>query len=395
MTAKRIYIGHMFNFNAQFAEMPVEKTGLLVSQGHEPLLDVLDRHPSIKADMFFTGYTDIWLRENAPRVIERVKAGVLEGRFSIGTYTYSHPVLSLLPYEDVVRQLAKGLECDQETWGTRPEGLLLPEVAWDVSLPRAMQQLGIKWVAIYKEIIPSLARSLSYPGVVWAEGAFGARVKAVLGNRVLGKSIQAVLRGELPSERIVRMIGEIAGASDRDQLILIKQDAEVLYFTTIPYYMEKHGLKWGDELPDVEAAGRLDDLLTKLEAVPQVEFVGIEEYLRRFSPEEVMFPECISGHAEMDNWTRGEGRERLNVLTEAARQDIRAATYAIALAEASGIATKEARTLLDEAWRHLMLAENSDGRAFVPHVSRKIAVAAAAIRAGELASESISKLARG
>ncbi|HHY47324.1 MAG TPA: polysaccharide deacetylase family protein, partial [Firmicutes bacterium] len=388
MSEKRIFIGHMFNFNLQFAEMPVDKTELLVTQGQEPLLDVLDAHPSVKADLFFTGYTDEWLEKNAPRVVDRVKAGVSSGRFGIGTYTYAHPILSLLPYEDVVRQLAKGLECDERTWGTRPVGLLLPEVAWDVSLPRALNQLGIQWVAIYKEIIPALADSSSYPGVVWAEGAFGVRAKAVLGNRVLGKAVQGVLRGEIPTERIVKMIMEMADSSRQDQFILLKQDAEVLYFATMAYHMEKGALSWGDRLPDVEAARRFDDVLTRLEEIPGVRFVTIEEYLQEFSPTDVVFPECISGHADMDKWTRGEGRERLNVLTDTAREEIRAATYAIDLLGALGKDTGQAKAILEDAWLQLMLAENSDGRAFVPHASRKIAVATAAIKAGELARKS-------
>lgn len=392
MAAKRILIGHLFNFNIQFAEMPVDRSDLLVSQGHEPLLDLLDRHPKVKCDLFLTGYTDLWLAQNAPGVIDRIKRGVGEGRFGIGTYTYAHPVLSLLPYDGVVRQLARGLECDGRVWGLRPRGLLLPEVAWDVTLPKAMDELGIEWVAIYKEIVPELAVKRSYPGSAWALGAMDSRAKAVLGNRVLGKQIQSVLRGELPAQRVVDDIAEILDDAEEEQLILLKQDAEVLYFMSMPWYMEKRGLSHGSELPRLDAAERFDDLLTRLEALPGVEFVRIQEYLDRRPPMEEVCPECISGHADMDKWTRGEGRERLNVLTDTAREDMRSAERAVALAELLGCDVRDARRMFDEAKDQLMLAENSDGRAFVPHFSRKAAVATAALKASQLATGSISAI---
>lgn len=415
----RIFVGHMFNFNLQFAEMPVERTALLVSQGHTPLMDVLEAHPAVRADFFFTGYTDMWLADSAPALVDRVKAGLARGQFGLGTYTYAHPILSLLPREDVVRQLAKGLACDEKVWGVRPRGLLLPEVAWDMTLPLAMDELRIEWVAIYREIIPTLASKPAYPGVVWAAGAAGSRAKAVLGNRTISKAVQQALRGEIPPSRIAEMIVDGADSpaenaqtsqdardacGGHDRFILLKQDAEVLYFATMARHMADGSLTWGDELPAVEAADRFDAVLREIERIPGVEFVTIEEFLATHSPDQLMFPECISGHADMDKWTRGEGRERLNVLTDAARDEIRAATYAVELAAslastAPGAAPvpdanlRKARSLLEEAWDALLLAENSDGRAFIPHPTRKLAVATAAVRAAELARESVKALA--
>ncbi|MGE5585682.1 MAG: hypothetical protein ACM309_09180 [Bacillota bacterium] len=452
---QRIFVGHMFNFNLQFAEMPVDRTPLLVSQGHAPLMDVLEAHPGVKADFFFTGYTDMWLAENAPTLVRRVKAGLSRRQFGLGTYTYAHPILSLLPREDVMRQLAKGLACDEKVWGIRPHGLLLPEVAWDMTLPLAMKELGIEWVAVYREMIAAIASKPAYPGVVWAAGAAGSRAKAVLGDRTISKAVQQALRGEILVSRIAEMIlhGAVSSSaqespppqatlacespgtcsacdaadvrgnangthgahdaySSHDLFILLKQDAEVLYFATMARHMADGSLTWGDELPAVEAAERFDAVLSEIERIPGVEFVTIEEFLATHSPDQLMFPECISGHADMDKWTRGEGRERLNVLTDAARDEIRAASYAVELAASlaqaqaqvqaraasGGVSVvpaanvERARSLLEEAWDALLLAENSDGRAFIPHPTRKLAVATAAVRAAELARDSVKAL---
>ncbi len=52
-----------------------------------------------------------------------------------------------------------------------------------------------------------------------------------------------------------------------------------------------------------------------------------------------------------------------------------------------GMDVSQARKLLKEARYQLLLAENSDGRGFVPHSSRKIFVATAAVKAKELAQK--------
>ena len=80
--------------------------------------------------------------------MRRIKRGVVEGRYEVGTYTYTHPILSLIPYEDVYRQVRVGLDIDEEVWGIRPRGTILPEGSWDPSLAKVLTDEGIEWVLV-------------------------------------------------------------------------------------------------------------------------------------------------------------------------------------------------------------------------------------------------------
>ena len=382
-------VAFLHNFNLQFAEQPVDKTDLLVTQGIVPLLNLYDAHPAVKADFFFTGYTDEYLASYHPDLIERVKAVQARGQAAIGTYTYTHPVLTLLPYEDVYRQLVRGLEADEKTWGFRPKGLLLPEVSWDVTLPQIMPELGIDWVIVYEALIPRYAGADSFPGTVLLEGIDGQTATGVLAHDALRGPIWEIADTGRGLEAYLAQIGNFQAKQERDQLLALKIDAEFLYFTGLV----REGLVEGDELPGPPASlADMHRLYTALEAMPNVRFTTIAAYVAAHPPSETVYAESKGGNDALDRWLRGEGRERLNILEADARQHICTAAGVIALAEAQGLDTRRARALYEQAWDHLLLAENSDGRAFVPHPSRKIVVAQAAVQAVRLAGEAVAAI---
>ena len=391
-----IYFTYNFNFNLNFAEFPVNKTDIMVEQGHIPLLDLFDKHENVKADFFFSGYTSEYLQEHFPEFIQRVKEGYTKGKYNIGTYTYTHPVLSLIPYDNVVRQLQAGLASDQKVWGIRPKGLFLPEVSWDVCLPQIMDEVGIEWVSIYKEIVPEYASKTVYPPTAYVEGINNTKAKIVLCTQSLDEGSVHDLK-----DRLDILYGELKERSIQEFLVAFKDDAEVIYLHSFEVLNEKEGFnvpwgehlpediayRWGDTLPELPAIEWMDEKLNMLESLPYAKFMTMGEYIERHPPQEMIYAENISGHADFDTWLRGEGRERLNVLMEQANVEITNATYIVDLADKLGMDVSVSRRLLEEARYQLLLSENSDGRGFMPHSSRKVFVATAAVKAKELAQE--------
>jgi len=379
-----IYFTYNFNFNLNFAECPVDSTPVMVKQGHIPLLDLFEKHKRWKADFFFTGYTSDYLQKNFPDVVKRIKKGFKKGKYNIGTYTFTHPVLSLIPYDNVVRQLKAGLEYDQKVWGIKPKGLFLPEVSWDVCLPQIMNEVGIEWVSIYKEIVPAYTDKLVYPSTAFVEGINQTRAKVVLCTHSMDQGSVEDFKKKLDT-----LYATLKELGIQEFLVALKDDAEVLYFHSQEMLNKEKGTsyKWGDPLPELPAIKWMDEKLTMVENLPYAKFMTMGEYIEKHPPKEMIYAENISGHADFDTWLRGEGRERLNVLENQARAEITTASYTIDLAEKMGMDVSEARKLLKEARYQLMLAENSDGRGFVPHSSRKVFVATAAVKAKELAQK--------
>jgi hypothetical protein len=382
-----IYFTYNFNFNLNFAECPVDSTPVMVKQGHIPLLDLFEKHKAWTADFFFTGYTSDYLQKNFPQVIERVKKGLAAGKYSVGTYTYTHPVLSLIPYDDVVDQLKAGLEADQRVWGFKPKGLFLPEVSWDVCLPQIMQQLGIEWVSIYKEIVPEYKDELVYPPTAFVEGINNTKAKVVLCTHSMDAYEENVEEFRIKLEALHAALKKLG---IKVFLVALKDDAEVLYFKSIELLNDKAGkkvYKWGDPLPELPAIQWMDEKLSMVEKLPYAKFMTMGAYVESHPPTKMIYAENISGHANFNTWLRGEGRERLNVLENEARAEITTASYVIDLAEKLGMDVSKSRELLAQAHYQLLLAENSDGRGFVPHSSRKVFVATAAVKAKELAQQ--------
>lgn len=379
-----IYFTYNFNFNLNFAECPVDSTPVMVKQGHIPLLDLFENHKRWKADFFLTGYTSDYLQKNFPDVVKRIKKAHQEGKYNIGTYTFTHPVLSLIPYDDVVQQLKFGLEYDQKIWGIKPEGLFLPEVSWDICLPQIMQEVGIEWVSIYKEIVPAYKDELVYPSTAFVEGINQTRAKVVLCTHSMDQGSVEDFQKKLDA-----LYTTLKKRGIQEFLVALKDDAEVLYFRSIEMLNEEKGTsyKWGDTLPELPAINWMDEKLTMVENLSYARFMTMTEYIEKHPPQEMIYAENISGHADFDTWLRGEGRERLNVLENQARVEINTASYIIDLAEKMGMDVSQARKLLKQARYQLLLAENSDGRGFVPHSSRKIFVATAAVKAKEFAQK--------
>ena len=384
-----LQIAFLHNFNLQFAEQPVDRTDLLVTQGIVPLLDLYDAHPEIKADFFFSGYTGEYLAARHPDIVDRVLEMRARGQVAIGTYTYTHPVLTLLPYEDVRRQLARGLQVDEQVWGFRPDGLLLPEVSWDVTLPEIMPQLGLDWVVVFDALVPKYAGAVTFPGSVKLQGIDGHTVTGVLANDALRGPIWSLAEtGEGLEEYLARLAG-LHARLEHDQLLALKTDAEFLYFTGLA----RLGLTEGAALPGEPASlADMHRLYAALADLPYAQFTTIPEYLAGHPPGEVVYAESKGGTEALDRWLRGEGRERLNILEADARQHIRVAGGLLSLAEAQGLATQAGRALYEQAWEQLLLAENSDGRGFTPHSSRKIFVAQAAVQAARLAQQAVAAI---
>lgn len=395
-----IYFAIEYNFNLNYAECPVEKTHLMVTQGHEPLLEVLLKHPKVKNDLFLTGYTEEWLQKHRPRVIELIKRGLKSKQFEVGTYSFDHPIFSLIPYEDACRQIELGLKYDEKAFGFRPKGFLLPEVAWDVLLPEIMKKYGLEWVIIYKEIVPKYKEEDLYPGSVLVEGINDTYIPAILGSNEMNGLFWAAIEGittwggGISIDGLQRKIEEIYEKVKQKGLkgflLSIKLDAEIVYFASVRFY----GKKYGDSIDPRLIKDRLDRVYTMLEGLPFIKFTTVGDYLAAHPPKEKVYAESMAGNnpESLNPWLRGGGRERLNVLTDQARARITQATYAIELAEKQGMNVKEAKNKLEDAWYQLLLSENSDGRGYNPHSSRKIFVANAAVKAVKLASEAVDAI---
>jgi len=354
-----------FAFNAMIDQtyMPTDKQGINIELGLLPLLDLLEAHPKVRSALFLTGYTDRVLQEDWPDAVRRIKHGVSDGRYEIGTYTYTHPILSLVPFEDVYRQLRVGMRIDEEVWGIRPKGTILPEGSWDPSLAKAFKDVGIEWTltspAAYLLDHPEAGpKELHRPLAL--EGTFDTTIPA-LHISGLEEGLWGVIEQQQTEDQYFQRI-ETAIASGAEAFV-DKCDAEFLYLA-LPRLTDT---PWGDGTQaQIEPYIRQTEvILTRLEQIDGLEFALISDYFATNPPLERTSVRPGFGWKDLSEWLRGS--EKVACVTDEARHEIKTAGMIIVLAQKLGLSTINAQECVDRAWDHLLRAETSIGRRACAH----------------------------
>ncbi|GFP25507.1 polysaccharide deacetylase family protein [Candidatus Hakubella thermalkaliphila] len=105
-------------------------------------------HPRMKAAINIQGVLIEQLLAYDPSVIEPYKALIHNGQFEIVCSAYYHPLLPLLPPEDMAEQIDMDMAAIEDTFGVKPVGFRPPELAWSSILIPILAERGIQWSII-------------------------------------------------------------------------------------------------------------------------------------------------------------------------------------------------------------------------------------------------------
>jgi alpha-amylase len=114
-------------------------------KSYYPFLEVLEKFPSIKIAIHFSGILIDWLKSNQPQLIQKIKKMVDRGQLEIMTGGYYEPILSIIPDEDRVGQINKLTREVQQLFDYTPKGMWLAERVWEPTLPSSLNKAGVKY----------------------------------------------------------------------------------------------------------------------------------------------------------------------------------------------------------------------------------------------------------
>ena len=114
-------------------------------KGYLPFLEVLEKFPSIKIAVHYTGILLDWLIEHRPDLIELVKKLAKRGQLEIMTGGYYEPILSIIPEEDRIGQIRKSTDTIRRLFNFEPHGLWLAERVWEPTLPTSLTKSGVQY----------------------------------------------------------------------------------------------------------------------------------------------------------------------------------------------------------------------------------------------------------
>jgi alpha-amylase/alpha-mannosidase (GH57 family) len=89
-------------------------------RAYQPMLESIERHPSVHLALHYTGPLLAWLRSERPEFLERLAGLVDRGQVEIVGGGWYEPVLAALPERDRIGQLVRMADELESLFGRRP-----------------------------------------------------------------------------------------------------------------------------------------------------------------------------------------------------------------------------------------------------------------------------------
>ncbi len=150
----------LFHINTNYAEIPYSQLPIVVKKSYIPVLKLLHKHEG-KFLLNITGTSIEYFKQNAPEVINIITELVNVDKIAITGCTYSHPILPLLPTNEIHMQIKIHKELVINTFEINPVGFFPPELAVDPVLPDIVDKYGYKWMMVDGETAISSEKNLN------------------------------------------------------------------------------------------------------------------------------------------------------------------------------------------------------------------------------------------
>jgi 4-alpha-glucanotransferase len=286
---------------------------------------------------------------------DRYKETRTLGRAEFTGCGYFHPIFPLIPEADRLKQVEKHLSLFERTFGTRPEGFWLPELAFSPKVIPVLAKNGVKWTIVDgPHIVNANKNENSYRLLYKPHFAEydGHRIIVIPRDRMISIAQQSGYNPVWLRHEIER---GIEANNDGEFLLTVATDGENGWFR---HSGENAGF-WG---------WFFEPLLYLLKKDPDFQFIKlttISEYLAEHPPKDTVNVEDGSWNVpdtfddgRFLKWTGGEERQRTWARILEASGSLREAEEKIAAGRVN--CPPEANDALDQAWRWLLMAEASD-----------------------------------
>jgi hypothetical protein len=118
------------------------------TKAYEPMVAALERHPTIRVGLHYSGPLLEWLQDERPALVDRIRSLADRDQVEILGGPLYEPVLAALPVRDRIGQLERMALAVETTFGRRPAGAWLPERVWEPDVPSALAAAGYRWTLV-------------------------------------------------------------------------------------------------------------------------------------------------------------------------------------------------------------------------------------------------------
>jgi 4-alpha-glucanotransferase len=118
------------------------------AKSYLPFIEVLARHPSIRAGLHYSGSLLEWIERAHPEYFERLRELVQRGQVEIVGGGFYEPILIVIPPEDCQEQIERLADYVEKHFGKRPTGAWLAERVWEPQLPSTLRAAGVDYTLV-------------------------------------------------------------------------------------------------------------------------------------------------------------------------------------------------------------------------------------------------------
>ena len=115
---------------------------------YKPFMDLLEKYPSIKVGMHFTGILLDWIDRTYPEFISRQRAMVESGQIEVIGGGFYEPIMAVIPDHDKLGQIKKLSSYCESKLGVKPNGMWVAERVWEPHLPKPFNQASMRYVIL-------------------------------------------------------------------------------------------------------------------------------------------------------------------------------------------------------------------------------------------------------
>lgn len=113
-----------------------------------PFVQVLEKHPSIRLGLHYTGPLLEWMDRTHPEYFDLVRALVQRGQVEVAGGGFYEPILVTIPPQDRYDQLTKLADFVEKHFGRRPRGAWLAERVWEPQIPSSLAAAGVEYTLV-------------------------------------------------------------------------------------------------------------------------------------------------------------------------------------------------------------------------------------------------------
>ena len=282
----------------------------ICDESYRPLLQVFEEYPTARVTINFNGVlADMLMDCGHKDIIEGLRSLAENGQLEFtGTGKY-HPILPLIPKEEVKRQIDLNTQTNRRFFGKAyaPQGFFPPEMCYSQDILQPIVKSGYRWI-----ILSGIACPAEWPmDVIYKVEREGQNLTLFFRDDVLSNRISFQ---DLEAKEFVAHLDEWQGKRENIYVVTAMdaetyghhiQDWERTFLAKVYEELEPPAEPFEEVKQAKALAGQHTALLTNNEAAAKIQMVTISQLLDLFPQGQTIEPKPSSWSTTADDMKAG------------------------------------------------------------------------------------------